>query len=90
MNAVKKIIWGTFFLLLIANIFIFVHSIALGNDINRFETEIVKIHRENEELNSRTYEIDSLQYAASIAARLDFTQTAKPIYLEGQTYALNR
>lgn len=90
MNIIKKFIWVTFFILLIANVFIFVHSITLGNEINRFETEIKKLHQENIKLSNKTYEIDSLQYASSMAAQLDFTQTAKPIYLDEQTYALNR
>ena len=84
-------VWVTFFVLLFVNIFIFVRSIALGSEINFYEKEIKKVHQENIELSNKTYEIDSLQYAASLAARLEFTQSVKPFYLEGlNKYALNR
>jgi len=90
MNIFKRSVWVIFFILLSINIFIFVHSITLGSEINFYEKEIKKVHQENIELSNKTYEIDSLQYAASMAANLEFTQTAKPFYLEGQKYALNK
>ena len=90
MNIFKKTVWVTFFILLFVNMSILVHSISLSHEINIYENEIKKIHQENIELSNKAYEIDSLQYAASMAARLEFTQSATPFYLEGQKYALNK
>ena len=90
MKILKLIIWPVFFILLIVNVFIFVKSIDLGNDINYFEKEIKQIHQKNTELANQTYRIDSLQYTASVAAEFEFTQQAKAIYLDNLKYAFNR
>ncbi|MBI4008897.1 hypothetical protein HY357_01575 [Candidatus Roizmanbacteria bacterium] len=76
-----------FFLLLSANVFVFIHSIKLSDEINHFEKEIKVLHQENLSLENKMYEIDSLQYASSIATQLNFTDKAQPIYLENLKYA---
>lgn len=86
----KYIIWTIFLILLSANVYIFVHSIKLANEINRFEKEMRAFHQENLILENKIYEVDSLQYAASMAARLDFSEKAQPLYLENLKYARNQ
>ncbi len=79
-----------FLALVVVNIGIFVHSIVLGADMNAYELNTQKLHQENLDLENQMYEVDSLSYAASQAAKLNFTQPANPIYLENLKYALNR
>ena len=90
-NPMKKILIYFFLFLLIAgNVYSFVSGIELANEIGTFETESKRIHQENIELEKKATTINSLQYAASIAASLDFVKQAAPIYLNNLTYALNR
>ncbi len=86
----KSIIWGIFAVLVVVNIFIFVNSIGLSDNINKFESDTKTLHQENLNLENEVYQIDSLQYAASVAASLNFSQKAQPIFLENLKYALNR
>lgn len=85
-----QIIVLVFLALVIVNIGIFVKSIVLGADMNRYELETKKLAAENLDLENQMYEMDSLSFAASQAAKLNFTQSANPIYLENLKYALNR
>ncbi len=85
-----QIIFVVFFGLVLVNIGIFVHSIVLGSDLNRFEQETKKLTAENLDLENQMYQVDSLSFAASMAAKLNFTQSAKPIYLESLKYAYNQ
>lgn len=85
----KFIIWVVFLLLIVANIFVFLNSIRLSDKINRFEKEIASLHQENLVLENRIYKVDSLQYAASIAAQLNFWKKAEAVFLNGLKYARN-
>jgi len=87
---IKYGIWIIMPVLLFANMFIFVSGIVLGNQISHFEKETKKIHQQNVELDRQTSHLDSLDYAASIAASLDFVKRSPPIVLENLKYALNR
>jgi hypothetical protein len=53
------------------------------------EQKIVSLRRENRELETKVYEMDSLEYAASRAADLSFIKKVTPIYLEMFKYARN-
>lgn len=86
----KNIIFGLFVFLVITNIVLFVSGIKLGDEINYFEKEIKVYHQQNVELDKQKSTISSLQYAASIAATLDFTQKSQPLYLDSLQYAMNR
>ncbi len=86
----KDTLIGLFFLLLVANTGIFVSGMYLGDDINRFEGEIKKLNRENAILEKEVYQFGSLQYAASLSAKLNFTKQSQPVYFENLKYALNR
>jgi len=80
-------IWVIFLVLVSANIYVFLNSLKLSDEINHFENEIKNLHQENLNIENKIYEVNSLKYAASIASELDFTQKAQPIYLENLKYA---
>jgi hypothetical protein len=86
----KNILILLFFILLIANTGIFVSGMHLGDDINRFEDEIKKLDQENTILEKEVYRVESLQYAASLSAKLNFVRQSQPLYFENLKYALNR
>ncbi len=83
----KHFIFLFFAVLIAANIYIFVSSIRLGAVINHFENEIVKLDLENRELENKSFQVDSLQYASSVAAQLKFDHEAPPLYLKSANYA---
>lgn len=83
-------VWMALPVLILVNMSIFVSGIVLANQISRFEQETKKIHQENIVLSTKTSHLDSLEYAASVAASLDFVKRFTPIVLENLKYALNR
>ncbi|OGK25187.1 hypothetical protein A2954_03625 [Candidatus Roizmanbacteria bacterium RIFCSPLOWO2_01_FULL_37_12] len=83
----KLSIWAVFLILVAVNIYVFLHSISLSDRINHFEKGIKNLHQENLTLENKIFEVNSLQYATSMAAQLDFTQKAQPVYLENLKYA---
>ena len=80
-------IWLIFFGLLIGNIWIFISGIKLSEGVNRFEKETTRLHQENIELDKKIDEVTSLQYTASMAAKLDFTEKPTPLVIENAPYA---
>ena len=84
------IIWLFFILLLGANIYIFLSGMDLSQKINTYEKETKRLHQENIDLEAKAYEANSLQYAASRAADLDFTKKAEPYFLENLHFALKK
>jgi hypothetical protein len=79
--------WISFFGLTIANIYVFGRGVKLSNEIHHFESELTKIKKENVELETSLYKRNSLQYAASISAELDFVKKAKPLYVGESGFA---
>ena len=86
-NLSKYFIWLIFLVFISINIYVFLHSLKLSDQVNQFENEINNLHQENLSLESKIFAVDSLQYAASIAAQFDFSQKAQPVYLENLKYA---
>ncbi len=76
--------------LVAANMYLFVSGISLGDQINYFEGQTTVLHEKNVELTRQTSYFDSLQYAASMAATLNFVNDSKPMVLSNLKYALNR
>lgn len=76
--------------LVLANVYIFVAGIKSSVEITKMETELEKIRQENYTLESKLGEVSSLEYAASMAANMNFSKKAVPTYLENLKYALNR
>ncbi len=91
MKKTLKLLIGLSFLgLIIANIFIFVSEMNLGQQVSYFEQETGRLHKQNLVLQQKAYAADSLQYAASVAAKLNFAQKAEPYFLENLGFALRK
>ena len=90
MKKVKYLIGLVLIGLIVVNIHIFVSSIKLSNDINKFESQIATLHKENIELEKNLYQVDSYQYATSMSAVLNFTKVSQPLYIDNIKYAYNK
>lgn len=86
----KQAIWLLFFGLMIANVYVFVSGVQLSDELSRYDSEIARLDQENLELEKKVYSVESLTHAASLAAELQFTNAAPPVYLDEQHFALNR
>lgn len=86
----KLLIGVLFLVLIVANLYIFVSGMNLGQQISYLERETKRLHKENLSLQKKAYEADSLQFAASVAAQLDFAQKAEPYFLENLGFALKK
>ena len=84
----KNTVLITFITLAILNIAIFIKGIKLTTELGFFDKETNKLHQQNLELEKQAYDFDSLQYAASVAASLDFTQKTQLVYLDNLKIAL--
>jgi len=89
-KTIKKFIWVVLLFLVAGNIYMFCSGIAVSDTINNLEQKTKKLHQENKELEKHLYKVESLQYAASIAANLNFTVSSQPIYLNSLKYAQKR
>lgn len=85
-----QLIFLTILVLMIVNVGLFVHSIVLGGEINKLEKETRALTFSNIDLDNKINTVDSLQYAASVAASLNFTASVKPVYLDRPQYAYNQ
>ncbi len=83
-------IWVLFFALMAGNIYVFITGVSLSEDIHRFETEIEQLRQENIELETKVFKAESIEYAASLAADLDYTEKTEPVFFDNDTkYAYN-
>jgi outer membrane murein-binding lipoprotein Lpp len=88
MNTIVKNMFAALFAVLaLVNVYIFVAGMYLADDINRYETEIETLSSENVRLEKEVYQAQSLQYAASLSAHLNFTKKSTPVYFESLKYA---
>lgn len=76
-----------FIVLAAVNLYIFVAGMYLSDDINRYDTQISKLSEENLRLEKDVYEAESLQYAASLSASLNFTEKSQPVFFDSLKYA---
>ncbi len=86
---INNLIWVLLLMLVFLNGYTFVRGIQSASDLSQMEQKIVSLRRENRELETKVYEMDSLEYAASRAADLSFIKKVTPIYLETFKYARN-
>lgn len=86
----KYIIVIIFFVLVASNLYIFVSSMTLSESINYYETQTRKLKQSNMDLEKKLYSLDSLQYAVTLASKMDFTNKAEPFYLENLGFALKK
>lgn len=89
-SLVRNSIGVAFFALLAANIYIFLNGIHLADQVTYYEHEVTKLRQENVNLEKHVYKFESITYAASIAAELDYVEAKDPMYLTEPGYALNR
>lgn len=86
----KVSIWVLFFALMAGNMYVFVSGVALSNEISTFETQIEELRSENRKLEKEVLMTESMDFAASLAGELAFTDKAEPVFFENDTkYAYN-
>lgn len=91
MNNLSRITFvGIFVAMSVFHIYLFISGISLGEEINKFETSTKKLKQNNIDLEKELYSVESLNNAASVAARLKFTKKASPVYLDNLGIALRK
>ncbi len=85
----KNIIWFGVVAVIIANAFVFLHGLDLGNQIGQYERDIAKLRLENTDLEKKVYQKQSFTYATSMAAAMNYTKKIEPVYIENLLYAQN-
>lgn len=91
MHKLIKYIGAFLFLgLLAVNIHIFVSTIQLSENVTQLEQKITTLRKQNIELESKLFSVDSYSYASSIASSLDFTKSSTPLYIDSNQYAYNK
>ncbi len=81
-------IWFVFFGLMIGNVYVFMQGISLSDQIHQYENDMKQLRQENIELETRIYKVESITYAASLAAELDYNKKAEPVFFGEKKYAL--
>ena len=91
MNILSKVsIWVLFFALMAGNIYVFVSGVTLSNEISTFEKQIEDLRTENRKLEKEVLMTESIDFAASLAGELAFTEKAEPVFFENEAkYAYN-
>lgn len=69
------------------NVYIFVSGLGLQSEMMYYEKETKRIEQENLDFQEKVFEANSLQYAASKAADLEFINRAEPFYLAKPGFA---
>ena len=86
----KFFISGVFIILLLLNFWIFTKGMYLSQEISKYETNTQKLRKENMELETKLYKINSLKNTSSMAASLEFTRRANPYFLDNLKVALKK
>jgi cell division protein FtsL len=84
---IKKIFLIFLVFLFLANIFIFMVNIQLGEEIKMYDKKIHLLRQENLDLETKIYQLTSYEKLASLAAQLNFVKNESPVYLEEIKYA---
>jgi cell division protein FtsL len=84
---IKKIFLIFLVFLFLANIFIFMVNIQLGEEIKMYDKKIHLLRQENLDLETKIYQLTSYEKLASLAAQLNFIKNESPVYLEEIKYA---
>jgi len=74
-------------ILVFSNFYVFMLSMKLSDKTKFYEKEVTRLHKGNLEVEKKAFYFDSLQYAASKAAEMDFSKRSEPIFLENLKYA---
>jgi hypothetical protein len=73
----------------VANVFVFLNGLRIGDQIGTFETSIASLKEENTDLEKKVYESQSFTNAASMAAAMNFTKKTNPVYIDTMLFAKN-
>lgn len=88
---IRSIIWVVFFGLIVGNVYLFIYGVKLTDEINFYESKVNELRADNIRLEKKVFKFDSVTYAASLAAELDYTaNNTETIYLNQPGYAYNR
>ncbi|MEK7071200.1 MAG: hypothetical protein AAB966_05300 [Patescibacteria group bacterium] len=83
-------IWFLFTLLIGANIVVFVSQMQLSERLTKYESGLRNVKQENLLLEQKAVETNSLEYASSMAAEMNFTKKAELNFLENLQFALKK
>ena len=86
---IKNGVWIVMAVIIIANVFLFLNGLTLGDQISTYEASISKLKEENTDLEKKVFQSQSFTYAASMAAALNYTKKTSPLYIENLVYAKN-
>ena len=89
-NIVRQLVGLTFLVLLAANVYVFMNGVQLSDKVHYYESEVSKLRNENISLEKTVYKFDSITYAASIAAELEYAEADEKMYVTKPGYAYNR
>ena len=81
-------IWFVFFGLMIGNVYVFMQGLSLSDQIQMYEKDIQQIRQENTELETKIYKMESITFAASLAAELAYDKKSEPVFFGEKKYAL--
>lgn len=87
---IKTAIWFLVVALLVCNVGMFLYDIQLSDKVKYYEGEISSYKEENKSLEKNLNKIESLSFAASQAAEMNFNKKANPIFLDPLQVALNK
>ncbi|MFH1827466.1 MAG: hypothetical protein ABH812_03505 [bacterium] len=79
-----------FITLIMLNLWVFTKGMFLSQEISKYEINTQKLKKENMELETKLYKINSLKNTSSIAASLDFSKKADPYFLDNLKVALKK
>lgn len=86
-NILLKMTGLVMFILIIANLFVFISGIVLSDQINNFELKTDSLRKINLSLEKEVANLGSLKFAAEQAKKLGFTNFSAPQSLDRLGYA---
>lgn len=87
---VRHLLGIAFFALLFGNVYVFINGVQLSDKVHFYESEVTKLRQENIRLEKHVYKFDSISYAASIAAELDYEGAKDTVFVTKPGFAYNR
>ncbi len=86
-NTLLKMTGLVMFVLIIANLFVFISGIVLSDQINNFELKTDSLRKINLSLEKEVANLGSLKFAQEQAKKLGFTSFSSPQSLDQLRYA---
>ncbi len=86
-NIFLRTTWLIMFILVFANLFMFISGIVLSDEINNFELKTDSLRKNNLTLEKEAANLGSLKFAQEQAKKLQFTNSSLPQSLDKLGYA---